>query len=37
MTVKVKAGQACFKQGAVVGELVCARKGMKLAWAAKRR
>jgi hypothetical protein len=37
VTVKVKAGQACFKQGAVVGKLVCAKKGKKLAWASKRR
>jgi hypothetical protein len=33
----VEAGQACFKNGAVIGKLVGAKKGKKMTWAVRKR
>ena len=37
VTIRVKKGQTCFSKGAVVGKLVCTKKGKKLSWQSRRR
>lgn len=37
VTIKVAAGQSCFKKGAKIGKFTCTQKGKKLVWVKARR